>query len=75
MSKKRGPAIRVNSDIPSLSPVQVRDYEGRLIEYQLLSIHFIFRVSSTDWSQAQEIIYSTKAAIPRRQFYAVNFLP
>lgn len=38
--KKKKVAIRVNSDIPSIFPVQVKDSYNNLIEYRLLSIPF-----------------------------------
>ncbi len=33
-------AIRINSDIPSVTPVKVKNHKGKFIEYQLLSIPF-----------------------------------
>lgn len=38
--KKLAFAVRINSDLPSLTPVQVKDHEGTQIEYKLLSIPF-----------------------------------
>lgn len=38
--KKKSIAIRVNSDIPRLGPVQVKDALGSSIEYKLLSLPF-----------------------------------
>lgn len=38
--KERSIALRINSDIPSLCPVQVKDAFGHSISYQLLSIPF-----------------------------------
>lgn len=38
--KKRKTAVRINSDMPTLSPIQVKDSLGSSIEYRLLSIPF-----------------------------------
>jgi uncharacterized protein len=38
--KKKTTAIRINSDIPRLGPVSVKDTFGHSIEYNLLSIPF-----------------------------------
>lgn len=38
--KRKTVAIRINSDIPRLGPVQVKDYTGSSIEYTLLSLPF-----------------------------------
>lgn len=38
--KKKTIAIRINSDIPRIGPVQVNDSSGSLIEYTLLSLPF-----------------------------------
>jgi predicted AAA+ superfamily ATPase len=38
--KKKTTAVRVNSDIPKLGPVHVKDYLGSSIEYNLLSLPF-----------------------------------
>lgn len=40
--KKKTIAIRINSDLPSLSSVEVKDASGAPIEYTLLSIPFYF---------------------------------
>lgn len=38
--KKRGIAVRINSDFPSFGPVYVKDSSGTAIDYKLLSIPF-----------------------------------
>jgi hypothetical protein len=38
--KKKNYAVRINSDIPSVHTVQVKNPPGDLIEYKLLSIPF-----------------------------------
>ncbi len=38
--KKKTTAIRINSDVPRLGPVQVKDSFGSSIEYNLLSLPF-----------------------------------
>jgi predicted AAA+ superfamily ATPase len=39
-SKNKTLAVRINSDLPSICLVQVKDFLGNLIEYRLLSIPF-----------------------------------
>lgn len=38
--KKKSVAIRINSDLPSIVDVKVKDAQGNLIEYKLLSLPF-----------------------------------
>ena len=38
--KEMGLAVRINSDLPSLGPVQVKTADGSVVEYTLLSIPF-----------------------------------
>ena len=57
--KKRTIALRVNSDIPRLGPVQVKDAFGSSIEYTLLSLPFYLLgqvhrlIENTSQKQAQ----------------------
>jgi uncharacterized protein len=41
--KKKTVAVRVNSDVPSLCPIEVKDFLGDTIEYRLLSVPFYNR--------------------------------
>lgn len=41
-SKKLPTAVRINSDLPSNTPVKVKDHAGKVIAYTLLSIPFYF---------------------------------
>jgi predicted AAA+ superfamily ATPase len=38
--KKLSIAVRINSDLPSLTPVEVKVFDGTIVRYQLLSIPF-----------------------------------
>jgi predicted AAA+ superfamily ATPase len=38
--KKLSVAVRINSDLPSKTPVSVKDHEGKLVQYELLSLPF-----------------------------------
>ena len=40
LRKRRGLAVRINSDYPTLGPVRVKIYEGPTLEYTLLSLPF-----------------------------------
>ena len=54
--KKKSLAIRINSDVPRVGPVSVKDFSGASIEYTLLSLPFYLL------GQVHRLIQSTLTA-------------